>query len=226
MLRRLSLFLQSVGLVLLLTQSAAFAGSTSVPAPTVRQPASVETYADSSSAPLMPTLPLPSQAPATANAQAAVGTGGYVLGIGDRIKLNVYGEESLSGEYEVGSMGIIALPLIGDTKAAGTSLGDFERAVRIRLMEGYLKDPKVNAQVVNYRPFFILGEVSKPGSYPYVNGMTVLNAVALAGGYTYRGDRTEITLSHAGDTDKNGQRVNEETPVMPGDIIRVPERFF
>lgn len=150
----------------------------------------------------------------------------YVLGTGDRIRLTVYGEGDLSGEYEVGSTGIVAMPLIGDIRAAGQSLRSFEQLVRSKLSEGYLRDPRVNAQIVNYRPFFILGEVAKPGSYPYVNGMNVLNAVALAGGYTYRADKSGVTLTKASDSEKKEQRVPEESTVMPGDIIRVPERFF
>ena len=150
----------------------------------------------------------------------------YNLGTGDRIKLTVYGENDLSGEYEVGSTGVVALPLIGDVHVSGQSIRSFEQAVRSRLSEGYLKDPRVSAQVINYRPFFILGEVSKPGSYPYVNGMTIINAVALAGGYTYRADKSGVTISHANDPEKKDNPAAEEATVMPGDIIRVPERFF
>jgi len=150
----------------------------------------------------------------------------YVLGTGDRIRLTVYGEADLSGEYEVGSTGVVALPLIGDVHVSGQSIRVFEQAVRSKLSEGYLKDPRVNAQVVNYRPFFILGEVSRPGSYPYVNGMTTINAVALAGGYTYRADKSGVTISHANDPEKKDLHAAEEAIVMPGDIIRVPERFF
>ena len=150
----------------------------------------------------------------------------YVMGIGDRIRLTVYGEDDLSGEYEVNSTGVMALPLIGAIKATGTTLREFEEAVRQKLKAGYLNDPRVSVQVTNYRPFFILGEVSKPGSYPYVNGMSVLNAVALAGGYTYRADEGGVTIRHASDQTKEEQRAREDAVVMPGDIVRVPERLF
>lgn len=150
----------------------------------------------------------------------------YVLGIGDRVRLTVYGEDDLGGEYEVGSTGFIALPLIGDITAANKTVRAFEQAVATKLKEGYLHDPRVSAQVINYRPFFILGEVGKPGSYPYVNGMTVLNAVALAGGYTYRGDKSGVTIVHPNDPAKKENPATEDAVVMPGDIIRVPERFF
>ena len=150
----------------------------------------------------------------------------YVLGAGDRVQLTVYGEADLSGEFEIGSTGAVALPLIGNVDAAGLTVADFERAVQTRLANGYLKDPRASAQVINYRPFFILGEVTKPGSYPYVNGMTVLNAVALAGGYTYRAGKSSIVVVRANDPDKKEADIDENSPVMPGDVIRVPERFF
>lgn len=150
----------------------------------------------------------------------------YVLGIGDKIKLTVYGEADLSGEYEVSSTGVVSLPLIGTIQAASTTIHAFEQAVSRKLSEGYLRDPRVSAQVINYRPFFILGEVSKPGSYPYVNGMTIINAVALAGGYTYRADKSEVTITRANDPHKQDSSVTEDAIVMPGDVIRVPERFF
>ncbi len=150
----------------------------------------------------------------------------YVLGTGDRVRLTVYGEVDLSGDYEVSSTGVIALPLIGDVSVAGRSIQNFERAVRAKLSNGYLKDPRINAQVINYRPFFILGEVSKPGSYPYVNGMAVLNAIALAGGYTYRADKSDVSITRANDPERKAVPASEELIVLPGDIIRVPERFF
>jgi polysaccharide export outer membrane protein len=169
-----------------------------------------------------PVAPLPQQP----TAQMPAASEAYVLGIGDRIRLTVYGEEDLSGEYEVSSTGMVALPLIGEIPAANGTLRSFEQAVRTKLSEGYLHDPRVSVQVMNYRPFFILGEVSKPGSYPYVNGMNILNAVALAGGYTYRADKDGVTILHASDPEKKERPVKEDAAVAPGDIIRVPERFF
>ncbi len=150
----------------------------------------------------------------------------YVLGTGDEIQLTVYGEEDLSGKYLIGSTGVVALPLIGNVDAANKTISDFEQAVKEKLGHGYIKNAKVNAQVINYRPFFILGEVAKPGSYPYVNGMGVLNAVALAGGYTYRADKSDIHIVRANDPTKKEQEIGEDGTVLPGDIIKVPERFF
>lgn len=167
-----------------------------------------------------------SSVPVQGNLSGNASSSDYVLGTGDKIKLTVYGEADLSGEYEVSSTGIVSLPLVGNVPAAQHTLHDFEQAVTRKLSEGYLRDPRVSAQVVNYRPFFILGEVSKPGSYPYVNGMSIINAVALAGGYTYRADKSEITIQRANDAEKKDVQVPEEARVMPGDVIRVPERFF
>jgi len=162
----------------------------------------------------------------TSGATASQTSSGYVLGTGDQIRLVVYGEDDLSGTYEIGSTGVVALPLIGNITAANITISQFEEAVRTKLMAGYLQNPHVNAQVVNYRPFFILGEVSKPGSYPYVNGLTVLNAVALAGGYTYRAQSDGALIVRANDPSKTEQRIREEGVVLPGDIVRIPERFF
>ncbi len=150
----------------------------------------------------------------------------YVLGVGDRLRLTVYGEDDLSGDYEVNSTGVVALPLIGNIQAAQLTVRAFEDTVRTKLASGYLRDPRVSVQVSNYRPFFILGEVAKPGSYPYVNGMNVLNAVAMAGGYTYRADKGDIVIVHANDPSKKEVKAREDAPVMPGDVVRVPERFF
>lgn len=192
---------------------------------------SPESSAPTSASPIAPISPSVSSAPdavgtAAQGMSAGSSPGEYILGVGDRFRMTVYGEDDLSGEYEVGSTGMAALPLIGNVQAAGLTVRNFEEAVRSKLAEGYLRDPRVSVQVSNYRPFFILGEVSKPGGYPYVNGMTVLNAVALAGGYTYRADKKGITIMHANDPSKTEHPVGEEGIVQPGDVIRVPERFF
>lgn len=148
----------------------------------------------------------------------------YELGVGDRLRVIVYGEEDLSGEFEVGSQGTINLPLIGDIQALGLTITAVEEGVESRLSDGYLISPNVSIEVLNYRPFYILGEVNKPGSYPYVNGMTVLTAVALAGGFTYRADEDDIMLSRSANGAETS--VAPDTPLLPGDILRVEERFF
>ncbi len=118
----------------------------------------------------------------------------YVLGPGDRLKVVVYGEPDLSGETEVDGRGLISTPLIGPTQAGSHTLHEVEVLVASRLAGRYLINPRVSIEVLNYRPFFILGEVNNPGSYPIVNGMSVLNAVALSGGFTYRARKDEMMI--------------------------------
>jgi polysaccharide export outer membrane protein len=94
------------------------------------------------------------------------------------------------------------------------------------LKPDYLKDPSVSVDVLNYRPFYIFGEVNNPGSYAYVNGMTVVNAIAMAGGFTYRAKKSRVEITRANDPSKTPKEGNPDTPVLPGDVIEVPERFF
>lgn len=150
----------------------------------------------------------------------------YRLGVGDRIKVTVYGHEDLSGEFEIDSQGIVSLPLIQDVNASGLTVEDLELAIAAKLQPDYLKHPKVNVDVLTYRPFYIIGEVKAPGSYPYASGMTVLKAVALAGGYTYRARTKAVRITRPDDTGQNIIEADPETAVLPGDVIEVPERFF
>lgn len=150
----------------------------------------------------------------------------YMLGTGDKLRIIVFGETDLGGEYVVDGTGYVQMPLIGEVEARGLSVRQFEKAVSAKLADGYLKDPRVSIEVVNYRPFSILGEVKNPGNYPYVNGMTVLNAVALAGGFTDRANESEVYIRHAGSAKEAEVPVDGTTKINPGDIIRVKERFF
>lgn len=151
---------------------------------------------------------------------------GYRLGTGDKVKVTVYGHENLSGESDVDSTGNLALPLIQTVKASGLTVQELERSIVAKLSPDYLKNPRVSVEIISNRPFFILGEVQKPGSYPYVNGMTVVTAVALAGGFTYRADSDEVYITRVKDKQKTKQSADQDTPVMPGDVIEVPERYF
>lgn len=148
----------------------------------------------------------------------------YRLGSGDRLRVTVFGENDLSGEFQVDGAGSVAMPLIGEVRARGLTVRELEKAVTVALQDGYLKRPQVSIEVLNYRPFYILGEVQRPGSYPYVDGMTVLNAVALAGGYTYRARTTRLGIRRANDAEE--REVGDDAVVLPGDVIRIPERFF
>lgn len=152
--------------------------------------------------------------------------GNYHLGAGDKLRVNIYGEEDLSGEFLVNGSGQVQLPLVGQVKAAGLTLHEFVGEVRTVLSDGYLKDPKVSVEVENFRPFYILGEVNKPGEYPYENGLTVQGAVALAGGYTYRAEDDEVYVRHSGGTVEEKLPANTTTKIAPGDIVRVRERLF
>lgn len=148
------------------------------------------------------------------------------LGPGDKIRLTVFGEEDLSGEFEIDNTGSLALPLVGEVKARGLTQRELEQAIAKTLNAGYLVNPRVNVEVLNFRPFFILGEVQKPGSYPYVNDLTVINAVALGGGYTTRAKTGQVKIRRATNPNRDEEWVSEDTPVYPGDVIQVEERFF
>lgn len=149
----------------------------------------------------------------------------YTLGSGDRVKVNVFGEEDLSGEFQVDGSGYISLPLIGEIRVKGESVRTLERRIEERFSDGYLIDPRVSLEVLNYRPFYILGEVNSPGKYEYVSGINLFNAVAMAGGYTHRArrNRAEITRSNP---EKVIENAEHSTVILPGDIIYIRERFF
>lgn len=154
------------------------------------------------------------------------GTPRYQLGSGDQIRVTVYGEEDLSGEFELDGNGTIAMPLIGAVEIGNRILSDAENQIAAQLADGYLVNPRVSIEVLNYRPFYILGEVKEPGSYPYVSGMTILNAVALASGFTYRASESKIEVTRRVNGVEQKFRIEVTAQVLPGDIIRVPERFF
>ena len=150
----------------------------------------------------------------------------YTLGSGDQLKLTIFGQEDLSGEYEVDGNGTISLPLVGDVDVGDKTVNSAETAIEEAYKPDYLVNPRVSIQVLNYRPFYILGEVEEPGSYAYVNGLTVVEAVSIAGGYTYRADKDDVKIVRKTEPEKELIDVQENTRVLPGDTIRVPERFF
>lgn len=150
----------------------------------------------------------------------------YQLGSGDKIRVTVFGEPSLSGEFFVTGSGVVSMPLVGEVKADGLSVRQFQEKVQDTLRDGYLKDPRVSAEVLNFRPFYILGEVTKPGTYPYTSGLTVQNAVATAGGYTYRADKGKVYIKHLGEEKETKTELTPSTKVAPGDTVRIGERFF
>ena len=162
----------------------------------------------------------------TAVGPAAADEAAYKLGAGDQIKVTVFGQEDLSGQFLVDGTGIISLPLIGNVRAGNVTTRELEEAIVDKLKPDYLKNPRVSVEVLNYRPFYIIGEVKNPGSYPYVSGMSIVNAVALAGGFTYRAREDRIFITRGADQTRTKQEATRDTVVLPGDVIEVPERFF
>lgn len=167
-----------------------------------------------------------SSMPAMAAAPAPEELTAYKLGSGDKIRVTVFGHEDLSGEFEVDGSGNVSLPLIRNIKAEGLTVRQVEQAITERLSPDYLINPSVSVEVLNYRPFYIYGEVTKPGSYPFVSGMTVVNAVAMAGGFTYRARTGSVRIVRANDPQRKPIVADKDTPVLPGDVIEVPERYF
>ncbi len=167
--------------------------------------------------------------PAPANFAADTGVSAlgasYRLGIGDKLKITVFGEDSLSGAAEVNAAGQVSLPLAGEVPAQGKTIGQFRETVASRLADGYLKNPKVTIEITNYRPFYIHGEVKSGGEFAYKTGLRLRDAVAMAGGYTYRAEQSYavVTRDGAGEV-----RIPSNAGVMllPGDNVRIPERFF
>jgi len=150
----------------------------------------------------------------------------YHLGTSDKVRIITFNEASLTGEFVVNSNGAVSLPLIGDVHAAGLTTNELAVAIQNSLKNGYLTDPQVSVEVLNYRPFYILGEVVKPGEYPFANGLTVLNAVATANGFTYRADTHRVFIKRANETAEHEVDLTTTTPVEPGDTIRIKERLF
>jgi polysaccharide biosynthesis/export protein len=169
--------------------------------------------------------------PANALAQAqpvspASAAESYVLGSNDRVRLKVYGEPDIAGEYEVDNNGNVSIPLAGHIRAAGLTTRQLERAIASALSKGIVRDPRVNVEVALYRPYYILGEVKKGGEYPYRLGLTVMDAVASAGGFTYRANENKVYLRRSGAGVEEVYALDAPVPVFPGDNIRIPERYF
>jgi polysaccharide biosynthesis/export protein VpsN len=176
----------------------------------------------------------PRPTPVEAAARAGAGADGapledissYKLGPGDALRVTVFRHTDLSGEFTLDGEGYFAMPLVGEILGGGRTARQLENEVEVALKSGgYLVDPQVSIEVLNYRPFYIIGEVNNPGSFEYVNGMTVINAVALAGGFTYRADQDDIVISRGGSSGPELEAA-PDTEVLPGDIIEVQERFF
>ncbi len=153
-------------------------------------------------------------------------TAQYALGSGDKVRITVFGEPELSGEFVVDGGGAISMPLIGEVNAAGLDIRQLQRRIETLFRNDYLKEPRVSAEILNYRPFYIMGEVNRPGEYPYTAGLTVLNAVATAQGFTYRANKKAVFVRGANAANENETPLTSSTMVQPGDTIRIGERLF
>jgi polysaccharide export outer membrane protein len=150
----------------------------------------------------------------------------YLLAAGDRLRVIVYGQDNLSNVYGVDPSGRIAMPLIGPVAVSGSTIRDVEQRIEARLRAGYIREPKVSVDIDVYRPFYVLGEVNTAGQFPYVAGMTVQKAIAIAGGFSARAYRGRVELTRM----VRGQSLTGEVPIdypiKPGDTVVVRERWF
>ena len=195
----------AIALVLALTASTAFAQNT-------QMPSNVNLAAASA-----PTLPASSE---RQNSNI------YRLGPGDQLHIIVYGEADLTGDFTVSPVGTIAYPLIGEVPVNGLTPDQMSQAIADRLSQGYMRHPQVSAAIASYQPFFILGEVARPGTYPFSAALTLRGAVAVAGGFSYRANESRVFIKHAGEEQEHAYRLDASTLVQPGDTIRIGERFF
>lgn len=153
-------------------------------------------------------------------------TGPYRLASGDKLRIIVFGQDNLSNVYSVDGSGRISMPLIAAIEAQGRTTQELERAIESKLRGGFLREPKVSVEVDTYRPFFVLGEVTNSGQFPFVNGMTVQTAVAIAGGFTPRGQRAFAEVTRMIDGQLVTASVPITYPVQPGDTVVIKERWF
>jgi len=155
------------------------------------------------------------------------GSAAYRLGAHDRLRIIVFGQDKMSGEYVLAGDGSLAFPLIGQVEANGMTIKELEKAIAGKLEPDYLSNASVSVEVLTRRPFYVVGEVQKPGSYPHISRLNVINAVATAGGYTYRARTTAFFIKR---TDEQGKlyriRATAETTVQPGDVVEVLQRYF
>ncbi|MFN3312424.1 MAG: polysaccharide biosynthesis/export family protein [Hyphomonas sp.] len=152
--------------------------------------------------------------------------GAYTLGSSDRLRITVFGHQDLSGEFEIDGTGAISMPLIGQVMAENLTTVQLEEFIATKLSDGYVLNPRVSAEVINYRPFYILGEVARPGEYPYTNGLSAQNAIAAAGGFTYRANRRVVYIKSVDSANEVAYDLTPATVVRPGDTLRIGERIF
>lgn len=153
--------------------------------------------------------------------------GPYRLGAGDELRLIVYGEKQLSGNFIISDQGDISLPLLGESRAADLTPRELSGQIAAQLTQRHMiLDPSVSVDVTRYRPVYVLGEVDHPGSFPYQPGLTMLSAVALAGGFTYRGVTNSARIVRTRNGHATQGRIKPDSLLEPGDVVKVEERFF
>jgi protein involved in polysaccharide export with SLBB domain len=161
-----------------------------------------------------------------ARAQLRSPAGPYSVRTNDQLRIQVYNEPTITGDYVVDSAGFVSVPVAGRVRASGLTVEQLERKIAAQLNSGILKDARVSIQITSYGPFYIRGEVKRPGEFPYKPGLTVGDAVALAGGYTYRADESRAYVRPAQAAAEIVRPLDTDPPVAPGDNIRIPERFL
>ena len=150
----------------------------------------------------------------------------YTLGPGDKLRVVVFGQDGISSTYIVDAGGNVSLPLIGSVPARGITAQQLSQRIAERLKQGYVREPHVSVEVETYRPFFILGEVTTPGQYPYVADMTVEKAIAIAGGFAPRAYKSTVELTRSAPGEQTKSEVPLTYPLRPGDTVLVKERWF
>ena len=150
----------------------------------------------------------------------------YTLGAGDKLRVTVFGQDGISNTYIVDAGGNVSLPLIGSVPARGITTQQLSQRIAERLKQGYVREPHVTVEVESYRPFFILGEVTTPGQYPYVADMTVEKAIAIAGGFAPRAYKSTVELTRSAPGEQTKSDVPLNYPLRPGDTVLVKERWF
>jgi polysaccharide export outer membrane protein len=145
---------------------------------------------------------------------------------GEKIQITVFNEPSLSGTYDIDSNGMVSLPLAGTIRAVGLTQPQFEQELAKKFKSEYLRNPKVTVTIQQYRPIYLVGEIEKQGEYAYKPGLNVLTAMAMAGGGTYRANKNYVLIQHVGEKGMKEYPQSATTLILPGDLIRIPERYF
>lgn len=146
---------------------------------------------------------------------------------GEKVRIVVYGEDRMTGDFEIDPTGHVTVPLVGQIVAAERTKEELSQAISRKLKsDQILRNPVVSVDVAAFRPFYVLGEVEKPGQYAFANGLNVMSAAAIAGGYTYRASRSQVHVQRAGEKAFKSYPLSPDVMVYPGDLVRVPERYF